>query len=251
MHTPSRLLGQVALVTGAAGDLGSAIAGQLLEHGAHVALLDADETGLRRRHGALDGVLVLPGCDITDAAAVDRCVQQTVSHFGKLQLLVNNAATLTPKCTLAELSAADWQRTLDVNLTGAWRLVRACWPHLCVAGGAAVLNISSQLGHVASEGSGAYSVTKAGLVAMARAIAVDGAPVGIRGLSLSPGAVMTSRLASRYGNAEAAQARLAGKYLDGRIGTVEEVAQAACFLLGGGRFLNGCDLLVDGGYTAV
>ena len=251
MHNPSRLHGQVALVTGAAGDLGSAIAEQLLQHGAHVALLDADEDSLRRRHGKLDGALVLPGCDITDVAAVDRCAAQVVSHFGKLQLVVNSAATVTPKCTLAELSAADWQRTLEVNLTGAWLLVRASWPHLCAAGGGAVLNISSQLGHVASAGSGAYSITKAGLVAMARAIAVDGAAVGIRGLSLSPGAVMTGRLTARYGSAEEAQARLAGKYLAGQIGTVEEVAQAACFLLGGGRFLNGCDLLVDGGYTAV
>jgi NAD(P)-dependent dehydrogenase (short-subunit alcohol dehydrogenase family) len=241
----------VALVTGAAGDIGSAIAEQLIAHGARVALLDQDGAAVARRHGHLEGALALPGCDISNEAAVEGAVSDTVGRFGTLSILVNNAATVTPKCPVAELPAADWRRALDVNLTGAWLLARACWPHMSRAGGGVVLNIASQLGHVASPGGGAYSVTKAGLIALARAIAVDGAALNIRGLSLSPGAVMTGRLTNRYGSPEAVNERLAPKYLAGEIGSPEDVAEAACFLLSGGRFLNGCDLLLDGGYTAV
>jgi len=263
MTLPNRLSGHVALVTGAAGDLGAAIAARLLEAGMRVALLDLDAEALTRRHGSASAApnptsdlppggrtLLLPGCDIRHDDQACDAVARVMSHFGSIRVLVNNAAMVTPKAPVAELPISSWRDTLDVNLTGAWLMTRACWPHLRVDGGA-VLNVASQMGHVASAGGGAYGVSKAGLIALARAIAVDGAPHGIRGLSLSPGAVMTSRLTNRYGSEEAAHAALASKYLAGEIGSPEEVAEAAWFLLNGGTFLNGCDLLVDGGYTTV
>lgn len=262
MILPNRLSGQVALVTGAAGDLGSAIVDRLLEAGMHVALLDLDARALGGRHATPSTpparpegadrharTLLLPGCDIRDEQQAVAAVAQVVSHFGSIRVLVNNAAMVTPKAPVADLPVSAWRDTLDVNLTGAWLMTRACWPHLIAGGGGTVLNIASQMGHVASPGGGAYGVSKAGLIALARAIAVDGAPHGIRGLSLSPGAVMTSRLTNRYGSEQAVHAALAPKYLAGEIGSPDEVAQAAWFLLNGGPFLNGCDLLVDGGYT--
>lgn len=267
MNLPNRLAGQVALVTGAAGDLGAAIAARLLDAGMDVALLDLDAGALARRHGSSSTpqvtpqmmpsgspgsarTLLLPGLDIRQEDQACAAVAQVVSHFGSIRVLVNNAAMVTPKSPVAELPVSAWRDTLDVNLTGAWLMTRACWPHLR-AGGGAVLNVASQMGHVASPGGGAYGVSKAGLIALARAIAVDGAPHGIRGLSLSPGAIMTSRLTNRYGSEEAVHAALAPKYLAGEIGSPQEVAEAAWFLLNGGAFLNGCDLLVDGGYTTV
>lgn len=265
MTLPNRLGGQVAIVTGAAGDLGSAIAARLRLQGVHVALLDHDGPALIQRHGsgaaaqpagapdtgAAGRALVLPACDIRDADQVHGAVERVVGHFGSVRILVNNAATVTPKCPVAELSVPQWREALDVNLTGAWLMARACWPHLVAARGGVILNVASQMGHVASPGGGAYGVSKAGLIALARAIAVDGAAHGIRGLSLSPGAIMTSRLTDRYGSPQAVSAALASKYLAGEIGSAEEVAEAAWYLLNGGPFLNGCDLLVDGGYTTV
>ncbi|MEN9776050.1 MAG: hypothetical protein RL322_3120 [Pseudomonadota bacterium] len=248
--------GRVALVTGAAGDLGAAITGQLLEAGARVAVLDAVGEALRARYrSAADTsdhrLLMLSPCDISDPSQVDAAVRETVAGLGGLQMLVNNAAVITPRGPIGDLDLASWQRALEVNVTGSWLMARASIPIMAKAGGGVVLNVASQLGHVVAPGNGVYGMTKAALIAMARAIAVDHAASGIRGLSLSPGAIMTSRLTDRYGSEGAVNAALARHYLAGEIGTVNEVAQAALFLLNGGRFLNGSDLLIDGGYTAV
>jgi NAD(P)-dependent dehydrogenase (short-subunit alcohol dehydrogenase family) len=252
-----RIDGRVALVTGAAGDLGAEISRRLLDAGARVAVLDTAQQALVQRFSVLGAteagrLLLLPACDIADAAQVEDAVSRTVAAFGGLQMLVNNAAMVTPRGPIGELDPAMWQRTLDVNVTGSWLMARAAIAQMTAAGsGGVILNIASQLGHVAARNNGVYGMTKAALIAMSRAIAVDHAAAGIRALSLSPGAIMTSRLTDRYGSEQAVNDALARLYLAGEIGRVEEVAEAALFLLNGGRFLNGSDLLIDGGYTAV
>ena len=115
-----------------------------------------------------------------------------------------------------------------------------------------MLNVASQLARVASPGRGAYSASKAGLLALTRSIAVDHATDGIRAVSLSPGAVMTGRLVRRYGSEAAAARALAPRHPAGRLATAREVADAALFLVGErAGFVTGSDMLVDGGYTAV
>lgn len=259
MHTAyARIAGRVALVTGAAGDLGAEIARRLIEVGARVAVLDQAHPPLVKRFSALASgidskrLLVLPACDISDPGQAEAAVAQAVANFGSLDMLVNNAALVTPRAPIGELDPAMWTRTLEVNLTGSWLLARAAIAQMTASGaGGTILNIASQLGHVAARNNGVYGLTKAALIAMSRAIAVDHAAAGIRGLSLSPGAIMTSRLTDRYGSEAAVNEALAKHYLAGEIGRVDEVADAALFLLNGGRFLNGSDLLIDGGYTAV
>lgn len=256
INSSSRIAGRVALVTGAAGDLGAAITQRLLDAQARVAVLDFEAGALANRfreHAAIrDGrLLMLPACDIADPVQSAQAVAQAVSGLGSLHMLVNNAAVVTPRGPIGELDLASWQRTMDVNVTGSWLMARAAIPLMASAGGGVILNIASQLGHVASRNNGVYGMTKAALIAMARAIAVDHAASGIRALSLSPGAIMTSRLTDRYGSESAVNEALAQYYLAGEIGRVEEVAEAAVFLLAGGRFLNGTDMLIDGGYTAV
>lgn len=257
MHDPvagQALAGRVALVTGAAGDLGAAIGLRLRRAGVQIALLDRDRAALHGRFGALLDAedVALIGCDIADAAAVRAAIETTVSRFGALHLLVNNAAVVTPRARVADIEVADWREALDVNLTGAWLAAKFAIPHLAAAGGGVIVNIASQLGHVAAPGQGAYSASKAALLALTRAIAVDHAADRVRAVSLSPGAVLTSRLTSRYGSAEAAVRELAPRYPVGRIASAEEIAEALLFLVSeAAGFVTGTDLLVDGGYTAI
>lgn len=252
--TPA-LDGKTVIVTGAAGGLGQAIAAHCLLAGARVALLDRDLESLaqcRQTLGAPDARVLTRVCDVTDADATRGAVEHAVAHWGAIHALVNNAATVTPGNKVADLTLEQWRQALDVNLTGAWLMSKYAIPHMARAGGGVVLNIASQLGSVAAPGRGAYGASKAGLIALARAIAVDHAADGIRGLSLSPGAVLTSRLVARYGSAQAASAALSAKYPAGRLGTTDEIAQTAVFLISdAASFITGADIRADGGYTAL
>lgn len=249
------LNGKVVIVTGAAGGLGQAIAAHCLLAGARVALLDRDPDLLAQCSQILCApearVLALT-CDVADADATREAVEHTAAHWGAIHALVNNAATVTPGSKVADLALEQWRQALDVNLTGAWLMSKHAIPHMARAGGGVVLNIASQLGSVAAPGRGAYGASKAGLIALARAIAVDHAADGIRALSLSPGAVLTSRLVARYGSAQAADAALAAKYPAGRLGTADEIARTAVFLISdAASFITGTDIRADGGYTAL
>jgi len=123
-------------------------------------------------------------------------------------------------------------------------------PLMVRTGGGAVIHVASQMAHVGAPGRAAYGAAKAGLVHLARIMALDHADQGIRVNSLSPGAVLTSRVIARYGSADAARQKLAAAYPLGRIAMPEEVAAAAVFLASDdASFVTGTDLLVDGGYT--
>jgi len=252
---PKPLQDRVALITGAAGDLGAAIAARFFEAGARLALIDVDAAQLKarckRELGASERVLVLP-CDVSDPEQTRTAVDTAARHFGALNILVNNAAAESVRTPVADVSVEEWRRTLEVNLTGAWLMAKWAIPHLRKAGGGVILNIASQLGHVTTEGSSAYSASKAALLSLTRSIAVDCAADHIRAVSLSPGAVMTSRLTKRYGDEEAVNRALAHKHPLGRIGRPRELAEAALYLVSdGASFVTGSDLLADGGYTAV
>ena len=138
-----------------------------------------------------------------------------------------------------------------MNLTGAYLMSRACIPHFRALGRGVILNVASQLGHVTTPGRAAYSASKAGLLSLTRTLALDHATENIRAVSLSPGAVMTSRIIDQAGSEEAAEAAFAPLHPVGRVGRVEEMASVALFLVSDAAgFVTGADLLADGGYTA-
>jgi len=235
---------RVALVTGAAGDIGIAIARRFAAAGARVALVDR-KVGLPKDFFTLE-------CDLAEPEQVKDAVDRTVKHFGALHIVVNNAAADTPRVKVAEVLLEDWQRHFAVNVTCAFLMAKHAIPHMRAAGGGVVLNIASQLGSVTSAGGAAYSASKAALISLTRSITVDHAAEGIRAVSLSPGAIMTSRLTSRYGSEKAVSDALAGRHPIGRLGTPQEVAEAALFLASGNAaFFTGVDVIMDGGYTAV
>lgn len=251
----SELANRVVVITGAAGDIGMAMAQRFAAAGARLALLDRNGALLQTRSaaafGANDAVFTAQ-CDVADAAQSRALVERIATRFGAIHVLVNNAAAITPRVKVADLQLADWQHALDVNLTGAFVMAQAVIPHLRAAGGGVVLNIASQLGHVTAPGQGAYSASKAALHSLTRSIAIDHAADRVRAVSLSPGAVMTSRLTSRHGSEAAVNAAVAGLHPIGRIGTPQDIAAAALFLISdGAAFVTGSDMLVDGAYTAV
>lgn len=248
------LSGKVAIITGAARGLGAAIAAAYAEAGARVAALDLDRAAVEETIVALglprERVLAL-ACDVSDAAEVEAAVAQAIAAFGTPDILVNNAAASTPIGRIGEIPRAVWDHTLAVNLTGAFLMAQAVLRAMRPRRSGLIINIASQLAHVAAEGRGAYSVSKAGLLALTRAIALDHAAEGIRCVALSPGAVMTDRLIATYGSAAAAEAALLPRHPIGRLARPEELAQAALFLASdGAAFMTGTDLVIDGGYTA-
>jgi NAD(P)-dependent dehydrogenase (short-subunit alcohol dehydrogenase family) len=251
MNPLHRLDDRVVLITGAAGDLGVAIANHCREAGAHIAVLDTAAAALRKRYASHSDVLIIE-CDISDPAGSQAAVERTVQHFGRLNSLVNNAAVSTPRNRVADIPIEHWDQAIRVNLTGSWLMTRWAIPHLIRSGGGVVLNIASQLGHVTARSGAAYSASKAALHSLTRTIAVDYAADNIRAVSLSPGAIMTSRLTDRYGNEDAVNAALAHLHPIGRLGRPNEIAQTALFLLSdAASFITGTDVLADGGYTAV
>jgi NAD(P)-dependent dehydrogenase (short-subunit alcohol dehydrogenase family) len=233
--------GRVAVVTGAARGIGAAIVARFLAGGMVVHALDIAFRG--DMQGA--GGPVRHGCDITDLAAVERVAQAV----GPVDVLVNNAAAVTPAVPVTELDPRDWNLALAVNVTGLFHATRAFLPGLRAGG--CIINLASTFGHVGSPGRVAYSTTKGAVLAFTRSLALDVARQGIRVNSVSPGAVATDRLVELFGSQEAADDHLAPLHPIGRTGRPDEIAAAVWFLASGdAAFMTGADLRVDGGYTA-
>jgi NAD(P)-dependent dehydrogenase (short-subunit alcohol dehydrogenase family) len=244
----TRLSGRSVAVTGAARGLGRAIAARLAQDGAAVALLDLAEPA--EAAATIPGAVAIP-CDVTEPDSVAAAVATIETRLGGLDAIVNCAAALTPAGTVETVSLEAWHRTLSVNLTGAFLMSRAAIPALRRRGGGAIVQVCSIFAQVATPGAAAYCASKGGLLQLTRAMALDHADEGIRVNSLSPGAVLTERLADLYGSTGAAVADLAPGYPAGRLAQAEEIAAAAAFLLSDeARFMTGADLVIDGGFTA-
>ena len=251
----AELRGKTALIAGAANGIGRAIAIALAQAGATIVSTDIDEMGAQATAAAVEGAggrALARRSDVTRVADTRADVAAAVATFGGLGVLVFAAATREPTATVLELDEADWNRTLGVNLTGAFLTSKAALPAMIERGGGSIIFIASQLGRVGAAARPAYCATKGALIQLARAMAVDHARHHVRVNTLSPGAVETDRLVYRHGDLAAARAALGPKHLLGRLGLPEEIARAALFLASdASSFMTGADLLVDGGYTAV
>ncbi|GLS22722.1 oxidoreductase [Labrys miyagiensis] len=249
--SPRRLAGRSILISGAASAIGEATTRRCVAEGARVACADLDQGAAERLAGELGGQVIAVHCDVTEPHSAREAVNAAIAAFGHLDGYVHNAAAPSRDGDVVELDLADWHREIDVTLTGAFLVGKYVVPALAKAGGGSIVLVASQLGHVATARSVAYCSAKAGLIHLARLMAVDHAAVGIRVNSLSPGAVRTARLLQRWPDLDAADADLAGHYLTGRIGQPDEIAASAAFLLSNdASFVTGTDLLADGGYAA-
>jgi meso-butanediol dehydrogenase / (S,S)-butanediol dehydrogenase / diacetyl reductase len=252
-----RLEGKVAIVSGGGTGIGAATAALFRREGAEVAI-----TGRRPEPlegvAAVTGAVAIPG-DTSSREVVDAAIDATVERFGGLDVVVANAG-IGLGGAAGEVSDDDWRRTLDVNLTGAMQLVRSALPHLVRRPGAAVVLVSSVSGLVAAPRSTAYEVSKAGLLALMRSVALDYGPLGVRCNAVCPGWIHTPM--GDHAVAEIAMER--GISLDDayalvnepvplrRAGAPEEVAACCAFLASDeASYVNGAALMVDGGATVV
>lgn len=247
---PCRLGGRVVLICGAASGIGAAIARRCVAEGASVACLDRDGDGVSDLAASVGPAAFALAADVTDSEGLRTAVAAAVSRFGRLDGMVYNVAPPSQEGTVVELDEARWRYELDCGLTGAFLASKHAIPHIAGAGGGSVVFIASQFAHVAVAGFPVYCAMKAGLVHLAKAMAVDHAKQGIRVNGLSPGAVATERLLSSHADLGAANAALGPAHLLGRIGQPDEIAAAAAFLLSDdASFMTGADMLVDGGYA--
>jgi NAD(P)-dependent dehydrogenase (short-subunit alcohol dehydrogenase family) len=251
-----RLEGKVALITGGTSGIGRATALRFAREGAAVAI-----TGRNNKRGQqIVQDIVSNGGEAffirSDVRFADDCrsaVEQTLTRFGKIDVLFNNAGVLHPR-TVPECTEEEWDETIDTSLKGAFLMSKYALPSMIERGSGSIIHMSSGWGILGGDKAAAYCAAKGGLVVMAKAMAIDHGPDGIRVNCVCPGDVQTPMLpdeaAKRGITWEEYAANAADRPL-GRIGTVDEIASAVLFLASDeSSFVTGQALVVDGGGTA-
>lgn len=245
-----RLDGKVAVVTGAAQGLGRAIALALGAHGASVVVADIDADGCDAAAAGLraSGIDCLPvACDVADGGAIERLADAALGWRGKVDTLVCNAGIQGPAGPLADAGDADWERVFGVNLRGAARLANRLLPQMAERGEGSVILMSSIASLRGNRAIGLYGMSKAALSQLARNLAVEWGPRGVRVNAIAPGLIRTPLAAELLASDTFMQRRLAMTPLR-RVGEPHEVAGVAVMLASAaGAFITGQTLVVDGG----
>jgi NAD(P)-dependent dehydrogenase (short-subunit alcohol dehydrogenase family) len=253
------LAGKVCLITGAAGGIGSATARRLAADGVRLVLMDVDGDRLAALAEDLPGETVVHAGDVASEADVDAAVAAGVSAFGRIDLHHLNAGVPGPLTRLPELSVADWDRVMGINLRGVFLGVRAAFRQYeaqarAGAGGGAIVLTASIASLRGSDDLLAYQTSKHGVLGLLKGAAMFGGPIGVRVNAVAPGIVPTALFAesgSGPGGGDDMVRRAATAPLR-RPGTGDEIASVVAFLLGAGAaYMTGEVVSVDGGAAAV
>ncbi len=251
------LSGKVALISGTGGGQGRAAALVFAREGARVFGCDIKAEGseetlamVRKAGGEMQS---MHPCDLTDEATAKAWVKAGHDAWGGFSILYNNAGSVRQRGAFADSRLADWNATLLYELTIVYLCAHAAWPYLVGRGGGVILNVGSIVAHRETfpSRSAAHSAAKAGVLALTRALALEGAPHSIRALSISPGLIRSPTTEHYWSDdpREVAKKDLfVGKIPMGRAGECEEVAEVAAFLASArASYINGTDILIDGG----
>jgi NAD(P)-dependent dehydrogenase (short-subunit alcohol dehydrogenase family) len=246
--------GQVAIVTGGSRGIGAGIAGALADAGAAVTILSRDEASGRTSADEITnrggGAVTFIGCDVARVDDLRDAVEDVAATHGRLDCLVNNAVTYGGTVAIDDLELELLERMLRTNVVAYFVASKAALPHLRRTGGR-IVNVSSLAGELGQWHSTAYCATKGAITAFTRALAIDEAANGVRVNAILPGNIMSDRQVqglTSSGDPEGFQAYLESWQWMGRIGTVEEVGQAALFLASDmSTYTTGTCLVVSGG----
>jgi NAD(P)-dependent dehydrogenase (short-subunit alcohol dehydrogenase family) len=256
-----RMEGKAALVTGAASGIGRTTALLLAREGARVACVDRTADGPAEEIRAAGGEAIAIIADVTSEEDMERKAAATLAEFGRIDVLHANAG-VGGSGSAHEVSRADWQRVIDVNLTGVWLTAKAVLPAMLRQGSGSIVNTASVGGMIGIPGLAAYAAAKAGVIGLTRQMAADYAGRGIRVNAICPGTTWTPLVEATYAGGggagagtatlEEARARSVARYPLGRLGTTEEVAAYVLFLASDETaWTTGAVFVVDGGFTAV
>ena len=248
----TRLAGRVAVVTGGSKGLGAAIALALAEAGARLALVARDRRQLEQAAAALAarGAEAEPFvADVRDEAQVAELAAAVEARFGAVHILVNSAGVNLRK-DLTDFTLEEWRRVLDTNLTGVFLMCRAFVPLMKGHGYGRILNLTSIMSHIALAERTAYCASKAGLVGLTRALALEVASDGITVNGISPGPFETEMNTPLLANPEINHF-FTSRIPLGRWGKPEEVGKLALYLCSEeAGFITGTDVVIDGGWCA-
>ncbi len=196
-----KLTGTVAIITGASRGLGHSVAMRFVREGAKVAICSRTPIGIEevardlRRAG---GEVLAVKADVSQERDVDRLVSMTMKQFGKLDVLINNAAVLTPRGPIHQMKVTDWDLTMAVNLRGPYLCMRGVLPHFFAQKRGAIVNVSSGAGKRPAPGWGPYAVSKAGVESLTASVAEEVRAHGVRVNAVNPGGTRTAMRAAAY-----------------------------------------------------
>jgi meso-butanediol dehydrogenase / (S,S)-butanediol dehydrogenase / diacetyl reductase len=251
-----KLSSKVAIVTGAGAGIGRATSLLFAREGANVAAVDLVSDGIQTlvkeihsAGGAAEAIVA----DVSNAGDVEQCVQKILGRFGRIDILYNNAGIVVPG-KIHQISEADWDRSMDVNVKSMYLMCRSVVPLFQKQGSGVILNTSSAVVLRTVADRAAYTAAKGAVLALTRSMALDYVKDGIRVNCLCPGTVDTpsfhQRLVALGGNVAAVRKQFEARQPMGRLGTAEEIAEAALYLVSdAAAFVTGGVFPIDGGLS--
>jgi NAD(P)-dependent dehydrogenase (short-subunit alcohol dehydrogenase family) len=250
----NRLKGKVGIITGAGTGIGRACALAMASEGARVALIGRRKDRVEDVAREIGDNAIAIQCDVSKKGELADALDQTVSRFGGLHFLLNNAGVLITG-NAEPITEDQWDQTFNVNVRAVWLLSRAALPHMRQAGGGSIINIASTLGIVAARNRAAYAPSKGAVILLTRAMAVDHGHENIRVNAICPSLVETDLSAAIINQAAdpaAVRRERTAAHPIGRLGRPEDIAGLAVYLASDeSSWVTGTVVPVDGGYLAV
>jgi NAD(P)-dependent dehydrogenase (short-subunit alcohol dehydrogenase family) len=246
----NRLEGKIAIVTGGGGGIGAAVARRLVSEGAKVTVADINIASARLAAGPLGASALAVEFDAADASAVQAMIERTVSHFGRLDILHNNAALTDPAQQQQDTTAVDipleiWNATLTTNVTGYLLGCKYAIPHMIAGGGGAIINTASNSGTAGDLARIAYGSSKGAIITMTKYVATQYGRQNIRCNSIAPGVVLTAALEKA---APGLKEMIRRHILTPEFGTPEDIAALVAFLASDeARYITGENISISGG----